>query len=73
MMPFIVSEKFETCKLPEFVKPYWPLIKACIEPHFFRKYNDIWPKRGFPNSLPCDIGKVYYLTIQESMIGKSKF
>ena len=64
MMPFVVNTKFEACKLPHYLKPYWSLIKACIQPHFDRPYFHMWNR----NLVPSDIGKVYYLTIQESWV-----
>ena len=32
MMPFIVEDTFEDCKLPEYVEPYWNLIQVCLYP-----------------------------------------
>ena len=43
MMPFIVGETFAACKLPEYVKPYWPMIKACLEPELSHAWHDLWP------------------------------
>ena len=64
MMPFIVGEDFENCKLPNYLKNYWDLIEACLRPQHQRHH---W--HGWPNSkIPSDIGKVYYLTIQESWV-----
>ena len=64
MMPFIVGDTLESCKLPEFVRPYWSLIQACLIPELNRAWHHLWPKR----SNPSDMGKVYYLTIQESYV-----
>ena len=30
MMPFIVRETFQLCRLPEYLNPHWKLIKLCI-------------------------------------------
>eukprot|EP00092_Neocalanus_flemingeri_P051338 GFUD01059675.1.p1 GENE.GFUD01059675.1~~GFUD01059675.1.p1 ORF type:complete len:381 (+),score=98.56 GFUD01059675.1:41-1183(+) len=65
MMPFIVGKTFESSKLPEYVKPYWSLIKACINPELNRASHHLWDRR----SNPSDLGRVYYLTIQESFVG----
>ena len=70
MMPFIVGETFQACKLPEYLEPYWDLINICIGHHSDREHHHIWNRREYPS----DIGKVYYLTIQESSVkpGKSQ-
>ena len=57
MMPFIVGETFEDCKLPEYVRPYWSLIRACLSPEISRSYWHFWP-----HEIPSEKGKVYYLT-----------
>ena len=57
MMPFIVGETFEDCKLPEYVRPYWSLIRACLSPEIGRSYWHFWPQE-----IPSEKGKVYYLT-----------
>ena len=54
MMPFISSDKFEGCKLPEDLKPYWGIIKYCLR-HQLR-------------NNPSSNGRVFYLTIQESQV-----
>ena len=59
MMPFIVGETFEECKLPEYVRPYWDLIQLCLDPQSRRKYS---------KKYPSDLGRVYYLTIQETEV-----
>ena len=64
MMPFIVGETFASCKLPEFVRPYWPMILACLNPEMNRAWHHLWNKRDFPS----EVGKVNYLTIQESWV-----
>jgi len=64
MMPFIVGETFSSSKLPESVRPYWPMIKACLHPEMSRAWHHLWPKRLFPS----EVGKVNYLTIQESWV-----
>ena len=64
MMPFIVGETFESSKLPEFVRPYWPMIKACLDPEMSRAWHHMWPK----DLIPSEVGKVNYLTIQESWV-----
>ena len=65
-MPFKVGEDFESCQLPEYIEPYWPLISTCLEPQMARASWHMWPRR----SIPSDVGKVYYLTIQESWVDK---
>ena len=54
MMPFISSEKFENCRLPEDLRPYWGLIKYCLG-HQARRN-------------PLSYGRVFYITIQETQI-----
>ena len=68
MMPFKVGTDFKSCQLPEYIKPYWPLISACLEPQMARASWHMWPTE----SIPSDVGKVYYLTIQESYVEKGK-
>ena len=62
MMPFICGDTFDNCKLPEFLRPYSDLIAMCLQHHSYRENHHMWPKSIFPS----DLGKVYYLTIQES-------
>ena len=64
MMPFIVGETFEDCRLPELVRPYWQLIRQCVEPQSHREHHHIWDRRRHPS----DLGRVYYLTIQETEV-----
>jgi len=64
MMPFIAGADFEECKLPECVRPYWSLIKACLGPEMDRSWHHLWPSRR----IPSEKGKVNYLTIQESWV-----
>ena len=64
MMPFIVGETFDDCKLPSYVEPYWPMIKTCLEPELDRASHRLWPIQEHPSEL----GKVNYLTIQESWV-----
>ena len=64
MMPFVAEADFESCRLPEFVRPYWGLILACLAPEIERSVSDLWPIR----SLPSRRGAVCYLTIQESQV-----
>jgi len=64
MMPFIAAAEFEECKLPECVRPYWSLIKACLAPEMDRSWHHLWPARR----IPSEKGKVNYLTIQESWV-----
>ena len=64
MMPFIAGENFKYCELPNYLENYWPLIRACLRPQRERDYCHLWPKR----EIPSDMGKVYYLTIQESWV-----
>ena len=64
MMPFICGYNFEDCKLPDFIRPYWDLIEMCLKHHHSRGSSSFhWPKR-----FSSDLGKVYYLTIQESEV-----
>ena len=67
----IVGENFKSCQLPKYVKPYWPLIKACLNPQLERAYQTyschIDSYLDISNG-PSDIGKIYYLTIQESWV-----
>jgi len=65
MMPFIVGETLEECKLPEFVRPYWSLIRACLSPEIDRSRWHLWPRE-----IPSEKGKVNYLTIQEGWVTK---
>ena len=55
MMPFIVGRNFKECQLPEYLEPYWSLLNTCLIPQINRM-------------IPSDLGKVYYLTIQESWV-----
>jgi len=64
MMPFIAGADFDECKLPESIRPYWSLIKACLAPEMDRSWHHLWPAR----SIPSEKGKVNYLTIQESWV-----
>ena len=64
MMPFIVGETFESCKLPDYVEPYWKMIQCCLKPEIYKGKWHAWPRKFHPS----DIGKVYYLTIQESFV-----
>ena len=64
MMPFIVGENFEDCKLPDYLENYWDLIYSCLRPQHIRHHWHLWPS----SKIPSDIGKVYYLTIQESWV-----
>jgi len=63
-MPFICGESFEDYKLPDFLRPYSDLIYLCLQHHSYRETHHLWPKSIFPS----DLGKVYYLTIQESEV-----
>ena len=67
----IVGEKFKSCQLPKYVKPYWPLIKTCLNPQLERAYqtNSFHINSYLDiSNAPSDIGKIYYLTIQESWV-----
>ena len=64
MMPFIVGEDFEDCKLPDYLENYWDLIYSCLRPQHIRHHWHLWPS----SKIPSDIGKIYYLTIQESWV-----
>ncbi|XP_012560212.2 uncharacterized protein LOC101236717 [Hydra vulgaris] len=54
MMPFVMSSSFHKCKLPKNTKRYWDIIKLCIDEQS-RNSKD-------------EIGKIWFLTIQESMV-----
>ena len=56
MMPFICSESFHNCRLPEDLRPYWGLIEMCVKD--LLRINS------------SSTGKVFYLTIQESEAGR---
>ncbi|XP_065659618.1 uncharacterized protein LOC124817461 [Hydra vulgaris] len=56
MMPFIMSSSFCKCKLPKNTKPYWDIIKLCIDEQS-RNSKD-------------EIGKIWFLTIQESIVNQ---
>ena len=64
MMPFVVGFTFEKSKLPEYVRPYWDMIEACLYPEMERAWNNMWPK----GQIPSEKGKVNYLTVQESLV-----
>ena len=64
MMPFIVGLTFEKSKLPEFVRPYWPMIEACLYPEMERSWNQMWPNKWGAS----EIGNVNFLTIQEGWV-----
>ena len=64
MMPFIVGFTLEKSLLPEFVRPYWPMIEACLYPEMERSWHAMWPD----NWAKSEIGKVNFLTIQESWV-----
>ena len=64
MMPFICGDTFEDCKLPDFLQPYSGHIEMCLQHQGYRENHHMWPKRCFSS----DLGKVYYLTIQESEV-----
>ena len=64
MMPFIVGFTFKESKLPDYVEPYWPMIEACLYPEMERSWFHMWPK----SDVPSEIGKVNFLTIQESWV-----
>ena len=69
MMPFIVGETFASCKLPSSVQPYWPMIKACLDPLCLDpRLERAWHHLGSKEDIPSELGKVNYLTIQESWV-----
>ena len=69
MMPFTVGVDFRACQLPPYLEQYWPLIQACLNPHLNRiKGNHSYQNFCPVELIPSDIGKVYYLTIQESWV-----
>ena len=53
MMPFRVGKSFKKCKLPEYLISYWEFIRQC----FLSLEN-----------IQTEIGKIWYLTIQESLV-----
>ena len=67
-------------RLPEYVRPYWELIETCIGPQLTRQWDNFWPRYKDKSAhvwvtsvlsrdvAPSDYGKVYYLTIQESLV-----
>lgn len=63
MMPFIAGEKFEETKLPRYLRPYWEMIQRCLQPEMARNGEgmEYWPR----DKVPSEMGKVYYLTIEE--------
>ena len=58
MMPFICSESFDNCRLPEYLRPYWGMIEFCVK-------NQL-------SMNPSSNGEVFYLTIQESEVEREK-
>ena len=62
MMPFILSGNFEDCKLPEYLRPYWPFIEGCSHDEQ-KKIDSNWF-----HAPTSQIGKVCYLTVQESAV-----
>ena len=70
MMPFICGYTFQECKLPDFIRSYWDLIEMCLKHHHSRELQGHGPY--WPGWFPSDIGKVYYLTIQESEVESGK-
>lgn len=66
MMPFIVGSSFKACRLPKYVQPYWDMILSCIGPEL-SKASEPWSTL-VKTSNPSDLGKVYFLTIQESQV-----
>ena len=44
MMPFIVGETWEQCRLPNQVKPYWNMIHQCIMHHSHREHHHMWDR-----------------------------
>ena len=55
MMPFISSDQFENCRLPEKLKRYWGLIKYCVQQEKYRRNYSSY-------------GQVFYLSIEESVV-----
>ena len=64
MMPFLVGQTFEECQLPENLRPYWPMIEACLYPEMNRAWHHLWPSK----QRPSELGKVNYLTVHESFV-----
>ena len=62
MMPYIYGgEKFKDYRLPDYVKPYFSLIRFCSSGIYYDDYSV-----GYDYSK--DKGKVFYLTIQEGWV-----
>lgn len=60
MMPYIYGgQEFKDYNLPNFLKPYFPLIRFCRT-------------RKFYNDFESDKGKIFYLTIQEGWMEPSE-
>ena len=60
MMPYIYGgQEFKDYNLPNFLKPYFPLIRFCRT-------------RKFYNDFESDKGKIFYLTIQEGWVEPSE-
>ena len=64
MMPFILSYDFGDSELPEYLRPYWKFIERCSVTEDAK--NSLG--RGWFSKDSSEIGKVCYLTIQESMV-----
>ena len=64
MMPFLVGKTFESCRLPESVRPYWSMVEACLGPELERAGHHLWPR----DEVPSQLGKVWYLTVQEGWV-----
>eukprot|EP01084_Bolivina_argentea_P040226 74341_1 len=56
MMPFIMSRNWKQTKLPMYIHPYFNIIKQCIG----------------PDSKNNEIGKICYLSIQETVVDGNK-
>lgn len=57
MMPFLVGHSFKASQLPEYVRPYWSMLKTCMRPDL-----------EISQKMPCQLGRVWYLTVKEGWV-----
>ena len=62
MMPFILAKSFKHCKLPNYLKPYWPFIERCATQELNKALSPWF------DTFSSHFGKVCYLTINESLV-----
>ena len=65
-MPFVLSESFDESGLPEYLKAYWPLIGECSDREAHKT------QVMFHDQSLSEIGKVCFLTVQESFVETGK-